>query len=209
MAAYKILAIFMVLFLVQSSLAKPLDDSSNLFDSSEEEIRKNPTAAQKLLLFAIDNFLAIGKQYSANAVNVSRNILQDESMVANDKPEVLEFKKNLTMFVEKYEANKKPLQWWDIIEIYTDTTDKYSHIPEEKVTPESTFIVEILKKYNSDKMALEIAPKFKIFIDDFEKMFEENKAELDKDMLEWYEKYSHFTDMEQKIDAFSGFIDMA
>ncbi|XP_065357266.1 uncharacterized protein LOC135951529 [Calliphora vicina] len=208
MPAYKIFTIFMVLFLAQSSLAKPVDDLSSLFDSSEEEMRKNPTPAQKLLLFTLDNVISLGKSYSANAFNVSRNILKDESLMANDKPEVLEFKKNLTMFVEKYEANKKPLLLWDIMDIYIVTIDKYSDIPEEKLTTESKFISEIVDKYNSDLTALEFAIDVVLFMRNFELMFEEHKADLDKPMLDWYENYCNLDDFEEKIDAINGFIAM-
>lgn len=172
-------------------------------------MRKNPTPAQKLLLYTYDNLVAMGNQYATNAVNVSRKILKDESMVASDKPEIMEFKKNLTMFVKKYESVKNPTVMWDVLDIYSNTTDYYLEISEEKVTPESKLIVDTLNKYNTKNVVMEFARQFIVFMDNFTKMFEENKMYLEKPMLDWYEKYKAITDVEEKIDAFADFIDLA
>ncbi|XP_065358200.1 uncharacterized protein LOC135952270 [Calliphora vicina] len=194
MAAYTMLTIFMVFFLVELSLAKPLDDSSDL----------NLTPAQKIIFNTLHTFYSLGDNYYANAFNVSRNILKDESLMANDKPEVLEFKKNLTMFVENYDVHKDREQLLHNIEIYLDTIKKYTDIPEEKLNAESKFIAEIVKKYNTTKMQETIQS----FMKNFDKLFEENKADLDKPMLEWYEKYSSLTDFKQKMVAFHKFLNV-
>ncbi|XP_037825578.1 uncharacterized protein LOC119613620 [Lucilia sericata] len=210
MACFKILSIFMVLFLVQNAWGKAIDRSSeSSFSSAEiEEIRKNPTSSQKLMLFTYDNFITLAKHYSANAANISRLVLKDEAMMANDKPEVLEVKKNLTLYLEQYESNKKEKDLWDVLEIYTDTVDKYIDMPEDKITPESTFIEEILKKYNAQDVVLEFAVEFISFMSNFSKIFEEEKEHLDKTMLDWYEKYSSISDFEEKVDTFGEFFDL-
>ncbi|XP_037825579.1 uncharacterized protein LOC119613621 [Lucilia sericata] len=211
MTSYKIYTIFMVLFLTLVFInAKPLEDTFQFFDTSEEEqkIRANPTPEQKLLLFTFDNFGSLGKHYGANALEVSRNILKDESLMGNDKPEVLEFKKNLTSFVEKYESNTNPQLMWDIIEIYSDTTEKYAHIADDKTTPESSYILELLNKYNARDIAAKFASEFKTFMDNFITMFEENKEHLEKPMLDWYAKFKTLTEYEDKLDAFTGFLEL-
>ncbi|KNC27103.1 hypothetical protein FF38_12691 [Lucilia cuprina] len=209
--SFKIFTIFMVLFLVQNAWGKAIDHSSeSLFSSSDEEdeIRKNPTPAQKLVLFTYDNFVSLAKHYSKSAANISRLVLKDEAMIANDKPEVLEVKKNLTLYLEHYESNKKEKDLWDILDIYTDTVDKYIDMPEDAITPESTFIEGILKKYNAQDVILEFAVEFISFMSNFSKLFEEQKEHLDKPILDWYEKFSSISDFEEKIDAFSGFLEL-
>ncbi|XP_046805972.1 uncharacterized protein LOC124419691 [Lucilia cuprina] len=209
MSSYKIYTIFLVFFLTQV-FAKPLEDTFQFFDTSEEEqkIRANPTPEQKLLIYTFDNFVSLGKHYGANVLEVCRNILKDESLKGNDKPEVLEFKKNLTSFVEKYESNKNPQLMWDIIEMYSDTTEKYAHIPDDKATPESSYILELLNKYNARDIAVKFASEFKTFMDNFVAMFEENKEHLEKPMLDWYEKFKTLTEYEDKLDAFTGFLEL-
>ncbi|XP_037825574.1 uncharacterized protein LOC119613617 [Lucilia sericata] len=211
MTTFKIYAFFMVLFLAQALVyAKPLQDTFHFFDTSEEEIkiRENPTPKQQLLLYTFDNFVYLGKHYGDNAVEVSRHILKDDSLVGNDKPEVLQFKKNLIQFMENYECNSNPQLMWDYIDVYSDLTEKYAHITDDNVTPESSYISELLKKYNARDIAIKFANEFQMFMDNFVNMFEANKEHLKKPMLDWYEKFKTLTDFEDKLDSFTGFLEL-
>lgn len=178
--------------------------------SSEEEreMRKNPTPSQKLLLFTYDTLLAVGKHYSEDAVKISRQILKDDVIVADHKPEMMELKKNLTSFIEKIEHNKKPKNVWDIMDIYTDTIDNYTDIPEDKQSPEAKKIMEVLEKYDSKEVTVKMVKELIDFMDKFEKMVVEYKDHLDKKMLDWYAKYKNLDDFEKKVDAFMEIFDM-
>lgn len=152
--------------------------------------------------------MEIGQHFSKAAVKVCRQVLKDEAIVSNHHHDVMEFKKNMTLFVEKVEHNHKPKAIWDILEIYTDTIDNFTEIPEGQETAESKVIVEVLEKYNYRNAALEMAKDFKKFMDDFIKMFEKNKADLEKPLLDWYEKYQTLNAFEKKIEAMTDLIDI-
>ncbi|XP_065357330.1 uncharacterized protein LOC135951581 [Calliphora vicina] len=203
--SYKIYTIFMVLFLTQAALGKSID-SSNSVDSSEEI--KDITPKQSLLIYAVGNFLKLGQQFAEKAFIISRDLLKDESLMASEKPEILEFKKNITMFVEKYETNKETEHVWDLFEIYTNATEHYMELPEEKSTPESKFIVELLTKYKCKELETEFVKAFESLLENFMKMFEEAKLVMEKPVLDWYKKFVTITDFEEKLIAFGEFIEL-
>ncbi|XP_037825582.1 uncharacterized protein LOC119613624 [Lucilia sericata] len=210
METNNIYTFFMVLFLIQISLTytKPVKDTYQFYDTSEEDrnIRTNPTVKQKLLLFTYDSFISLGLQYANNADVVSNRILNDESLMTNTNPEILEFKNKLKQFVEKYESSRNIRIVWDLIDMYTAAVEKYFDIPEDKVTPETSYILELLKKHKGIDVATRFAAEFKKFENNFVSMFEENKEHLEKPMLDWYEKFKSINTTEKKIDAFSGFL---
>lgn len=112
------------------------------------------------------------------------------------------------MFVEKYEANKETEQIWDLFEIYTNATEHYLELPEEKYTPESKFIVELLSKYKCKELETEFVKAFEILLENFMKMFEEAKMFMEKPVLDWYEKFVAIKDFEEKLNAFGEFIEL-
>ncbi|KNC27109.1 hypothetical protein FF38_12695 [Lucilia cuprina] len=157
---------------------------------------------------SINLFISLGLQYANNADVASNRILNDESLSGNTNAEILEFKTKLKEFVEKYESSRNFCMVWNIIAMYTDAVDKYFHIPEDKITPENNYILELLKKHKGSDVATRFLAEFKKFENNFVSLFEENKEHLEKPMLDWYEKFKTFNNTEKKIDAFSEFFEL-
>ncbi|XP_065357422.1 uncharacterized protein LOC135951667 [Calliphora vicina] len=205
MAAYQIYTIFMVLLLIQSTFCKSLGDTANSTDSSTQEIQPK----QDLLLYTALTFLSIGQSYADKAVNVSRLLLKDADLLANDQAEVLQFKSNLTQFVANYDGNKEAESIWDVMEIFVKITDYYYDLPEAKQTSESKFIVNLLNKYNFKEVEAHLIKEFENFVVSFKQLFEETKSYLEKPLLDWYEKFITLEDTEEKIDAVGEFVELA
>ena len=127
----------------------------------------------------------------------------------NHNEEVENFKNKLQKFVNNYETTKDKDNKWSLVEIYNDVTEHYYEMPESKQTVNSTFILNLLKKYNARNTALEFYKQFLVFNTNFLKLFEETKANLDKPTVEWFEKYKAVVDPEKQIDAFDGFWELA
>lgn len=159
------------------------------------------------MLYAGTNFLILGFQYVHQSVNASKEILKDQDFLANDKPEVLEFKKKLNNFVESFEAGKDLDKLMEVLDIFGKTIDYYYELPKEKETPESKFILEILKKHNAKDMDEEFIKDFDKFLEEFKVLFVEAKKDLDKPLLEWYEKFVVIEDPEKKIESFETFME--
>ncbi|XP_037825580.1 uncharacterized protein LOC119613622 [Lucilia sericata] len=207
MSKSKICTIFMVLVLAQAALSKSVD-SSNSVESSEESI-KNLNPKQRLVTYIAISVVGMVQEYSEKCMNVSRNILNDVDFLAHHEPMVVEFKNNLTQFVEATEANKDMEKMFDFVDMFSNTTDFYYEIPEDKLTPEHKYIMEVLNKHHYKNIEIEMTKEFAPVAEQFMKMFNEYKSDLDKPMLDWYEKYQHIDDFEDKLEAFTEFIKMA
>lgn len=154
------------------------------------------------------NFMMLGFKYVGKSVKASKNILKDEDLLANNKPEILEFKKKLTNFVESFEDNKDVDKFGEVLEVYGNTIDYYLELPKEKETPETQFIVGLLKKYKVKDMDEKFIKEFDKFLEEFKVLFEEAKKDLDKPLVEWYEKFVAIEDVEKKIESFEKFMDL-
>ncbi|XP_065358002.1 uncharacterized protein LOC135952127 [Calliphora vicina] len=203
--AFKIFTIFMVLFLIQTAFGKSIDSSKSIESVEENE---DITPKQFLFIFAAGSFLQLIQQFGEKAVESSRQLLKDDSLLANDQPEVVEFKQNLTMFVENYDTNKETEQVWEIMTIYGDTVDYYLELPDEELTPESTFILDLLNKYKHKELETEFIKEFDQLVENFKQMFEESKSDLGEPELQWYEKFQTLTDFEKRLDAFGDFLEL-
>ncbi|XP_023303898.2 uncharacterized protein LOC111685849 [Lucilia cuprina] len=201
MSKSKICTIFMVLFLAQAALGKSVD-TSNSVESSEETV-KNFTPKQRLITYMAISIIGMVQEYSDKCMNVSRSILKDEDFLAHHEPMVVEFKNNLTQFVEATEANKDMEKMFDFVDIFSNTTDFYYEIPEDKVTPEQKYIIEVLNKHHYKDIEIEMNKLFEPFSEKFMKMFNEYRSDLDKPMLDWYERYQQIEDFEEKLEAFT------
>lgn len=160
------------------------------------------------MLYTATNFLLLGSKFADKSVKVSKKILKDEDLLANDKPEVLEFKQNLTTFLDSLKKNKDLEKAFDILDIFSNTTDHYLELPKEKETPESQFIVQILHKYKVQDMEKDFLKEFDKFLEEFKVLFKAAKNDLDKPILEWYEKFLLIEDSEKKLESFEQFMEL-
>ncbi|XP_065357385.1 uncharacterized protein LOC135951628 [Calliphora vicina] len=205
MAAYQIYTIFVVLLFIQCSFCKSLGNTGNSTDTSTDEMEPK----QALLLYTAFTFISLGQSYAHKAANLSRLLLKDADLLANNDAEVLQFKSNLTQFVANYDANKEAELVWDIMDIYVNITDHYYDLPEAKQTLESKFILNLLNKYNCKKVETQLLKDFEPFVENFKRLFEDAKSVLEKPLLDWYEKFITLKDFEEKIDAIGEFIELA
>ncbi|XP_065357470.1 uncharacterized protein LOC135951710 [Calliphora vicina] len=206
MTARKMYTIFMVLFLIQAAFCQPLDNSENTIVSTDKTPEIEPKPSLKLVIYLADNLISLGQKYTAKSYNVSRLLLNDETLNANTKPEVLEFKTNLKTFIENYDASKDVTPNWDIMETYANITEYYFGLTDENTTPEATFIVDLLNKYHCKELEMEFVSEVEPFVKNFKQMFEENKVNLDKPLLDWYENFETITDFQERFNAFNTFI---
>lgn len=160
------------------------------------------------MLYTATNFLLLGSKFADKSVKVSKKILKDEDLLANDKPEVLEFKQNLTTFLDSLKKTKDLEKAFDILDIFSNTTDHYLELPQEKETPESQFIVQILHKYKVQDMEKDFLKEFDKFLEEFKVLFKAAKNDLDKPILEWYEKFLLIEDSEKKLESFEQFMEL-
>lgn len=173
---------------------------------SSEEINLKPKEA--LMLYTGTNFLLLGSKYAIKSVKTCKEILKDEDLLANDKPEVLEFKKNLTTFLDTFESNKDLEKTFDSLEMFGNITDHYLELTEENYTPETKFIARILNKYNVKDMETDFIKDFNSFIEQFKILFEAAKIYMENPILEWYEEFLTIDDFEKKLDSFVKFIEL-
>ncbi|XP_037826158.1 uncharacterized protein LOC119614128 [Lucilia sericata] len=195
MSNFKICAILLVLILSQTAFVKS--------ENSSEKTNTNLTSKQSFLKYVITSFSAMIQEYSEKSLKVSRAILKNEEFKSHHEPLIEEFKHNLTQFLDYIEANNNVPNKLVAIDMFTNTTDFYYEIPEQKLTSETKYILEILNKYRYKDIEVEMEKKFSTFEKYFKKMFEEFKSEWDERALEWYEKYQNIQDFKEKFNAFT------
>ncbi|XP_065358487.1 uncharacterized protein LOC135952464 [Calliphora vicina] len=192
MFSFNIFKVLAMLLLVQLAYGKPLKENNFIFDADKH---RNDTSPQiQLLVYTSDNLANLSQQFIANATAVCRNILKDESFRANETPEVQLFKNNLTMFVQNYESPKDLQTNSDPMQYFVKTITYYLELPEDNRTPESTFILDMLNKYEIKNMKENYVKQFDEFIEKFKQRFEETKEHFDNNMLQWYERFKTLTD---------------
>ncbi|XP_065358148.1 uncharacterized protein LOC135952227 [Calliphora vicina] len=231
MASYKIYKLFVVLFLAQNILCKPTQDNSDedklpllnmdtlvntLKDfaanatKANEQMFKDETFQTKLkandsekpLFSEIESFVNKLREYSAKFAKASESLLKDETLKANTKAELMEFKKGLQIFLDKYDPSTTNIkEIFDAIEIFANLTYYYYQIPKSKLTPECLYIMELLNKYNCRDMVKEMTDYMDDFFKKIIQMFENNKTEYQKPIVDWFEKFITVTDKQQKFYA--------
>ncbi|XP_065357487.1 uncharacterized protein LOC135951723 [Calliphora vicina] len=200
---YRKFTIFVVLSLIQATYCKPVDDDTyNRIVGFAPEDMSNLTPIKKIIVYVAVNYLRLAHEYTIKSFNVSQRILMNQDLLTNQTPQVLEFKHNLTRFVEDYEKTKTIPEVVKLMNTFPDTTEHYFQLPEEKRTAADTFILDLLKKYNCMDVDMEYAIGFNPFIEKFKLMFEENKKYFEKPVLDWYEKFLAIDDLEEKLKAF-------
>ncbi|KNC27124.1 hypothetical protein FF38_12674, partial [Lucilia cuprina] len=182
MAFLKIVNLFLVLALAQSVLCEHND---------------------KLLEYTIQNFASIPKHYEVIAANATRYLLKDEALLANHKPEVMEFKSKLNVFMDKYANSGKDISAsYEALDYFVDLTDYYYELPEDKLNDEYRFIIELLNKYHFRDISMELTTRMEKFFETFVKMFDENRSNYESNVLEHFDKFTAFTDLEEKVKYF-------
>ncbi|KAM7352963.1 uncharacterized protein ACRADG_005294 [Cochliomyia hominivorax] len=199
----KIFTILGVLLLVQGFFTKPVEDDTKSSEAMEI------TPQQILFVYTATNFVHLRSKYIKQSLNIARKILKDQDVVANDKPEVLEFKRNLTNFLESYNNEQEDNDNdSDAYDVFADIIDQYMEQPEEKQTPDSLFIKDILKKYKINDVKENFQKDFAKFLERFNLLFESSKSHMKKPMLDWYEKFKTLNRFEEKLIALGVFASM-
>ncbi|KAI8121034.1 hypothetical protein FF38_12679 [Lucilia cuprina] len=201
MKANIIAGIIVVLSLLQTTFTKPVEEDE--ISSFEEELRNNPSPRKQLQIYVYDNLRSLIKDYAASSVHNSRNILKDDALLGNENPEVLEFKNDLTKYVDSYESSKKDVvKLYSLIGLYLKTTEDYLQMPEEKMSSESKLILELLNKYECENLNMEFIKKFDVFVNSFINKFEDAEEYMSKELLQWFEEFK----LRPKLDKFNSFI---
>ncbi|KAI8121060.1 hypothetical protein FF38_12687 [Lucilia cuprina] len=198
MRTYEIFAIYLIFSLTPTTFGR----NTINFNDVEEQVLSNTTPRKPVLVYAFDNLSSLGKEYIARGVEISRNILKDEELIANDKPEVETFKNNLKQFVEKYDNSRRDVQdIWILMENFGDIWQKYYKMPKDEKSPEAKFILDILNKYGCESNNREFINKFHVFADGFIAKFEESKDQMDKGSVAWLEEFKASTEFSKKFAA--------
>ncbi|KAI8121033.1 hypothetical protein FF38_12670 [Lucilia cuprina] len=160
MEGHIIFSILFYLFLAQTAFSKPIDVSSE--ESSEEveavlkKLQTNGTESEKLILSRKGNYLLIPQKFTYNAYNATKHMLQDEALKINKNSEILEFKKNFILFLDKYDPAANLQETHKTMEFFRNITAHYFELSEEKMTPESKFIIDLLNKYQIKDVAIDL-----------------------------------------------------
>lgn len=127
-------------------------------------------------------------------------------MLASVEPEVLEFKQNLTNFIEDFDKKQDTDEVFDTIDTFASITDHYLNLSDEEITPDSKFIKKLLNKYHAEDVENHFRKNFAKSADNLEFLFDTAKDYLDKSLLDWYEKFKGINDFVEQIEALSEFI---
>ncbi|KNC27112.1 hypothetical protein FF38_12690 [Lucilia cuprina] len=209
MKASKIFSIFVLILQTQTSFCKPNEESTSISEL-EDDLRNDSLPQKQMIVIAYDQLMALGREYIDRSAEISRNILKDESLMLNEKPEVVEFKKNLKVFVESNDNSKKKdvFTIWTLISVYVQTIENYVELSEEKITPESKFILEIINKYDCHTVNMEYRRKFNVTVDDFTRKFEEHKEHMNEHVLQWFKTFKALTKFDEKLETLTDFMFM-
>lgn len=152
----------------------------------------------EIRLYAIANLVPY--QHADNAANASRYMLKDKALKANNEPEVLEFKNNLNLLLDKYKrSTTNTVLLYETLNVFANLTNHYLQLDEDKVTDESKFIIELLNKYNCGKVAMSVNSHYDKFFEKFIKLFEDSKQDFEKPLLDWYDGFINSNNLAQKI----------
>lgn len=117
-----------------------------------------------------------------------------------------EFKKNLTDFLQKYEASKEFQDFLILVELYSNYTSDYYEMSEEELSADVKLIVNALRKYGSEELDKDLSKMYDNFVKEFCKEFENVKRFLEKKMLDWFAEFKLLTDMNERTEAFGKFV---
>ncbi|KAM7351563.1 uncharacterized protein ACRADG_004357 [Cochliomyia hominivorax] len=204
MAAYKTFILLVALISVQVIFAKPVENNFTPEDSSEEV----DSTKFFLILYTGTNFINLVKKPVNEAYKMCQKLLKDEELLASKDREVIEFKNNITKFLENYDADDDMDKMFENFDYFVNATMPYLELPKDKETPQSEFIVRILNKYKVKDYKIEFMKDFDKFVDNFKTMFEASKTGMKKPVLDWYEKFKTLNAFEEKFESFGEFVDL-
>ncbi|XP_023303904.2 uncharacterized protein LOC111685854 [Lucilia cuprina] len=192
--------LLMVILLAQSAYCKPSDYMEEV-DATLNELRKKGTYSEKLTLLIADRFINIPRGRSDKAVKCSKDLLRDTTLLSNTNSEVVNFRRNLTLFVDNYNRTDSLQSIYESLAIFMDTTKHYVELPADKATAESRLIIEQLEKYNCKSVAMKLIREFDSFFVDFNRLFEEGKRknDLSQAQLDWYAKFVKLNNLKDKM----------
>ncbi|KNC27111.1 hypothetical protein FF38_12693 [Lucilia cuprina] len=176
MAEYKMLNIFILLFIIQICFAKPQPNPSD--DNGNRLITQN------FKLTTIIRFNNLMKPFGDKCVDISHQILKEPSLENSNEEEILEFKQNLTQLIEDYESTNDLRTNLESLDIFTNILENYMELTEEQLTENSKFIKNILYQYKCKEMNETFLTFFELFEKVFKEQFEEVKEHLDTASLE-------------------------
>lgn len=163
----------------------------------EKQLKINPTPAEKLVLLTIEHFRSIPKQCADLAIDTSKKLLKDQTLVNSNEPEMLVLKQNLTKFVNKYNSPTEA-QATKILDKYEHLINAYYAEPKDVRSKETQFIVDLLDKYEAKDVFTKGNLYMEEFLGKFDKMFQEYKQGFEKPILDWYVKFQE-GNLQQKI----------
>lgn len=126
-------------------------------------------------------------------------------MLASVEPEVLEFKQNLTKFIEDFDK-KDSNDIFDSINTIVSISDHYLNLSDEEIMPEPKLIKKLLNKYHAEDVEDHFRKNFAKYADNLASLFDRAKDYLDKPWLDWYEKFKGINDFVEQIEALSEFV---
>ncbi|XP_065357947.1 uncharacterized protein LOC135952079 [Calliphora vicina] len=178
-------------------------------DMEASENDKLLTASNQLLKFTLRSFQQLSLAYAEKAKNISENLLKDSKISSSTSPKILQFKHNLTQFQEKYSLCADIDELFDLVELYSNTTSFYYELEEATLDVDSKLILSLLRKYGSEDLDNEFEKFFNVFVENFDKKFEdlkgnlkEKEGEVGQKLLGWYDQFKTLKDYDDKIAAF-------
>ncbi|XP_023303905.2 uncharacterized protein LOC111685855 [Lucilia cuprina] len=146
-----------------------------------DELKTSTNIADKLKYSIIENLNIIPQHYITSAANATQYLLKDQTLQDNSEPEVLEFKKNLTQYLDKHAPSMANIQasYTAMID-FGQMINPYYELSENELTPETKLIIKLMNKYNCKTIAGNMSDHYEKFLLDVSKMLEENKTHMDK-----------------------------
>lgn len=175
-------------------------------EAALDEKRKHGTTHEKLMLHIADEFIPIPQTNLDNAVKAATNLLQDPTLRSNTMPEVIVLKQNMTMFLERHNRTESLQEIYETSAIFIKINKHYMEMPEDKKSPASRIIIELLNKHGCKRVAQTFINKLDTFYEKFDRIFEDGKQELKSSMLEWYKNYKTIKDLKDKMIAILEFM---
>ncbi|XP_065358687.1 uncharacterized protein LOC135952603 [Calliphora vicina] len=200
MAIHTICIIAFVLIVVQNLYAKPVENTTNEQELIKKILNGNPTASEKLHVFLLETMNIKPKQYAANAFNATQYLLKDPALLQNNNLEVTFFKDELNRVINTYKPSATEITtYFETMIIFSNVMEYYYQLPQDKVTSDTKFIVDLINKYDCKTLAMKIKGHYEATFTEFNKKFEEHKKDLEQPILDWYDKYAALTSTPEKL----------
>ncbi|XP_037827556.1 uncharacterized protein LOC119615619 [Lucilia sericata] len=197
----KLLYLLVLSFALKNILAQP--------DSAHVDEEPSPqTPKQHLFMFSVEGFKNLTSFYVNKAANISDKVLKDATFndAANGHIVLQKFKQNLTDFLNRYQKHQEFEELFELVELYSNTTSDYYEMTREQLNPDMEMIVNVLRKYGSEKLDQDFKVMYEQFVEDFKVEFRKVEMYLDKNMLDWFEQFKTIQEMNARTEAFEKFI---